>query len=117
MKMEVQSIAAALGTVAEKGEWLEVTREESVSVRLSSEDTKGSYTVIKIVAQPRNGAVRHIHRKKEEHFLVVEGALHMAKGDEVFDLFAGVSVSMGKGVPHAWCNLVESLFASRDLQT
>jgi mannose-6-phosphate isomerase-like protein (cupin superfamily) len=99
--------AAVLARVAEKGAWLEVTPGESFTVRVTSEDTKGGYTVIEIVAQPRNGVVRHIHHKEEEHFIVVEGTLHMARGDDVFDVPAGSSVSIPRGVPHAWCNLGE----------
>ncbi len=99
--------AAALAAVAEKGEWLEVTPGESFTVRVTSEDTKGGYTVIEIVAQPFNGVVRHVHHKEEEHFIVVEGTLRMAKGDDVFDVPAGSSMSIPRGVPHAWCNLGE----------
>jgi mannose-6-phosphate isomerase-like protein (cupin superfamily) len=96
---------AVRAAAADEGEWLEVTPGESFNVRLTSETTKGRYTVIEIVVQPQNGVVMHAHHREEENFIIVEGTLHMAKADEVFDLPAGSSVSIPRGVPHAWCNL------------
>jgi len=60
--------------------------------------------VIEIVADPGNGVPLHIHNKEDEHFIVVEGTLDIANGDRRWDAPAGTSITVRRGVPHAWCN-------------
>ena len=86
------------------GEWLQVTPGERFKIRVSSAQTLGAYSVIEIVADPGNGVPLHIHNKEEEHFIVVEGTLDIANGDRRWDAPAGTSVTVRRGVPHAWCN-------------
>jgi hypothetical protein len=49
----------------------------------------------------------HVHANEDEHFLVLEGTLHVANGNEKLDIPAGATVTVKKGVPHAWANLGE----------
>ena len=86
------------------GEWLQVTPGERFKIRIASSQTMGSYAVIEIVADPHNGVPLHIHSKEEEHFIVLEGTLDIAVGDRRGDAPAGTSVTVKRGVPHAWCN-------------
>jgi uncharacterized cupin superfamily protein len=44
----------------------------------------------------------------DEHFIVLEGTLHIANGDKTLDARAGTAVTVRKGVPHVWCNLSET---------
>jgi mannose-6-phosphate isomerase-like protein (cupin superfamily) len=88
----------------DRGEWLQVTPGERFRIRVSSAQTMGAYSVIEIVADPGNGVPLHIHDKEEEHFIVVEGTLDFANGDRRWDAPAGTSVTVKRGVPHAWCN-------------
>jgi mannose-6-phosphate isomerase-like protein (cupin superfamily) len=85
--------------------WLEVTPGERMRFLTSSESTNGAYMVLECVADPRNGVPMHVHDNEEEHFIVVEGALHLVEGGRALDLTAGMAVTVKKGVPHAWCNL------------
>lgn len=50
----------------------------------------------------------HIHQNEDEHFIILEGTARIASGDKTFDAAAGTTVSLSKGVPHAWCNLSDS---------
>ena len=86
-------------------EWLQITPGERCRIRTSVEETEGTYSVLEMVADPRNGVGMHIHKNEDEHFIVLEGTLHIANGDERLDDRAGTTVSIRKGVPHAWCNL------------
>jgi mannose-6-phosphate isomerase-like protein (cupin superfamily) len=88
----------------EHSEWLQVTPGERFKIRVPSAQTMGAYSVIEIVADPRNGVPLHIHDKEEEHFIVLEGTLGIANGDRRWDAPAGTSVTVKRGVPHAWCN-------------
>lgn len=91
-----------------ESEWLETTPGERFRIRISSSDTGGAYLILEIEADPRIGVPLHVHDNEEEHFIVIEGALQIAVGGKTQDFGAGTSVTVGKGVPHAWCNLTES---------
>jgi mannose-6-phosphate isomerase-like protein (cupin superfamily) len=91
----------------DKGEWLETTPGERFKIRTSVEETKGIYTMLEVVADPRNGVPMQVHKNEDEHFLVLEGTLHMVVGDATLDIPAGTAITVGKGDPHAWCNLTE----------
>jgi mannose-6-phosphate isomerase-like protein (cupin superfamily)/uncharacterized protein YjiS (DUF1127 family) len=88
----------------DRGQWQHVTPGERFKIRVSSAQTMGAYSVIEIVADPGNGVPLHIHNKVDEHLIVVEGTLDIANGDRRWDASAGTSVTVRRGVPHAWCN-------------
>ena len=90
------------------GEWLQITPGERFKIRTSVEETEGAFAMLELVADPRNGAPMHIHKNEDEHFIVLEGTLHIANGDKTLDAPAGTAVTVRKGVPHAWCNLSET---------
>jgi mannose-6-phosphate isomerase-like protein (cupin superfamily) len=64
----------------------------------------GAYSVVEIVAERGHGTPVHIHENEDEHFVVVQGTVHMMRGDETFDATAGAAISLRKGIPHPWCN-------------
>ncbi len=90
------------------GEWLQITPGERFKVRTSVDETEGAYTMLEMVAAPRNGAPMHIHKNEDEHFIVLEGTLHIVNGDKTLDAPAGTAVTVSKGVPHGWCNLADT---------
>ena len=91
-----------------KSEWLETTPGERFMIRTPSADTGGAYLMLEIEADPQNGVPLHAHDNEEEHFIVVEGTVQIAVGGRTQDVPAGASVTVGKGVHHAWCNLTDS---------
>ncbi|HYZ61375.1 MAG TPA: cupin domain-containing protein [Acetobacteraceae bacterium] len=91
-----------------EGHWLETTPGERMIIRTSADETAGIYAMLEVVADPGNGVPMHTHKNEDEHFLVLEGTLHIANGDERLDVPAGAAVSVKKGVPHAWCNLADT---------
>jgi mannose-6-phosphate isomerase-like protein (cupin superfamily) len=90
------------------GEWLQITPGERFKIRTSAEETEEAYTMLELVADPQNGAPMHLHKNEVEHFIVLEGTLHIANGDKTLDAPVGSAVTVRKGVPHAWCNLSET---------
>ena len=54
-------------------EWPSVTPGEHFSVRVSSEETDGTYTMLEIVADHRNGTPMHLHQNEDLHFIILEG--------------------------------------------
>lgn len=84
--------------------WSEVTRGERYVIRTTSEEANGAYAMLEVVASPRNGVPMHVHDNEEEHFIILEGKAFIANGDSRAEVSAGSSVTIGRGVPHAWCN-------------
>jgi mannose-6-phosphate isomerase-like protein (cupin superfamily) len=88
--------------------WLETTPGERFRIQTSSIDTGGAYLMLEFEAAPRIGVPLHTHDNEEEHFIIVEGTAQIAVGDKTQDFPAGTSITVGKGIPHAWCNLTDS---------
>jgi mannose-6-phosphate isomerase-like protein (cupin superfamily) len=84
--------------------WSEVTRGERYIIRTPSEETNGAYSMLEVTANPRNGVPMHIHENEEEHFIILEGKALVANGDSRAEVGAGSSITIGKGIHHAWCN-------------
>jgi mannose-6-phosphate isomerase-like protein (cupin superfamily) len=91
----------------EHEDWSEVTRGERYIIRTTSEQAKGAYSVLEVVAEPRNGVPTHVHDNEEEHFIILSGKALIANGNGRVEVGAGSSVTIGRGVPHAWCNTSE----------
>jgi hypothetical protein len=47
--------------------------------------TEGAFAMLDLIADPRNGAPMHVHKNEDEHFIVLEGTLHIANGDKTLD--------------------------------
>jgi quercetin dioxygenase-like cupin family protein len=92
-----------------EGEWWEVTPGERFTIRTSVTETGGAYTMLEVTAEARNGVPIHIHAGEEEHFVVLEGKLHLTNGDQQLELSAGMTATVARGTPHAWCNISNSL--------
>jgi len=93
----------------ERDQWMETTPGERFRIQTSSLDTGGAYLVMEVEADPRMGVPLHLHLNEEEHFIVVDGTLQISAAGVTRDFKAGHSVTIGKGVPHAWCNLTDAV--------
>lgn len=65
--------------------------------------------MLEVVADPRNGVPLHVHANEEEHFVVLEGQVHLVNGGQASNLSAGDSATVKRGTPHAWCNISDSI--------
>lgn len=91
------------GVSADTG-WFEAEPGVKFKVLVPTEQTDGLYACLESIAQKGTGSTFHIHHKEDEHFLILEGAGHFALGDKKFDVHAGNSISLPRGIPHAWSN-------------
>lgn len=89
-------------------EWSEITPGERYILRVSSDETNGAYSMIEIVAEYRNGTPEHVHLNEDEHFVILEGKAHFSNGGRRMDLTAGSTLTVPKGVRHAWCCISET---------
>lgn len=86
------------------GEWLQTRPGERCLIRISAADTNGAYSVVEAVAEAGDSTPVHVHQNEDEHFLILEGVARIAYGDKTFDVAAGETISLRRGVPHAWGN-------------
>lgn len=91
-------------TNASNSEWLKTRPGERCLIRVSAADTDGAYSVVEILAEAGDSTPIHVHQNEDEHFHILEGSARIAYGDETFDAAAGETVSLRRGVPHAWGN-------------
>jgi mannose-6-phosphate isomerase-like protein (cupin superfamily) len=108
MSMTVwEAAAAASAFLLRSGpndDWQEVTPGERIKIHTSSEQTCGAFSMVEAIAEPGNGVPMHVHHHEDEHFIVLEGTFHVAVGNKRVDLSAGETITVARGVPHAWCN-------------
>lgn len=86
-------------------EWSEVTPGERFLIRISSEETGGAYSMLEIEADRGYGTPMHIHERNDAHFVIIAGEARFAYGESTADISAGASLTVRRGIPHAWGNL------------
>jgi mannose-6-phosphate isomerase-like protein (cupin superfamily) len=87
------------------GTWYEGTHGERIAVRLSSLDTNGAYAIVESIAAPGCATPMHLHHNEAEHFVIIAGSYRIAIGEKIFEVSAGASITLPKGVPHSWRNI------------
>jgi mannose-6-phosphate isomerase-like protein (cupin superfamily) len=55
-------------------------------------------------ALPQTGPFLHVHHREDEWHYVLSGAFIFKPGDESFQLPAGGSIWLPRGIPHVWAN-------------
>ena len=87
--------------------WLDGAEGERQAIRVDSRTTGGAYAVIESAAEPGCAVPTHLHRKEDEHFLVISGRYRIAVGGKLFDAAPGARVSVPRNTPHSWRNVAE----------
>jgi quercetin dioxygenase-like cupin family protein len=72
------------------------------TIKASSETTDGRLAVIEHVAPQGAGSPLHVHRREDEWFYVIEGALTFWVGGEVIEAPAGSFVYGPRDIPHTF---------------
>jgi mannose-6-phosphate isomerase-like protein (cupin superfamily) len=85
-------------------EWFEPEPGVRFKVLASTEQTAGAYACLENIAQKGTGSPLHIHHNEDEHFLILEGTAHLVLGEKTIDLPAGQTITLPRGIPHAWSN-------------
>src|SRR5258708_32688580 len=70
------------------------------SVKASKRSTGGAFTLIE--SHTAGGAPWHVHSREDEYLYVLDGALTVSCGEEVFRVEAGSFVFLPRGIAHAW---------------
>jgi quercetin dioxygenase-like cupin family protein len=73
-----------------------------VTVKASSETTNGRVAVIEHLAPEGSGSPLHVHRREDEWFYVLEGALTFWVGGQRIEAPAGAFVYGPRDIPHTF---------------
>lgn len=78
---------------------------ESVTCKVSSENTGGAYSLFEVISPPHGEAPLHIHHGEDEAFYLLDGDLLIQKGEQTFQATAGSCVQFPKGLAHTYKNI------------
>lgn len=70
------------------------------STKASKISTGGGLTLIE--SRTTGGAPLHVHTREDEYFYVVEGAIKVRLGDDIFEAGPRSFVFLPRNIPHGW---------------
>ena len=77
---------------------------DEITVKVSSLDSDGAYSLMHWLVAPNASAPAHIHDEYEETFYVLSGKLEFLVGDETTVVQAGDFIRAPKGTRHGYTN-------------
>lgn len=97
------------GLVIRAGEGKDISlaqhRQRTIRVKAGEQETAGAYQLFEsTVPAGGRGAPPHLHRRAEEGFYVLEGALNLRLGEEEIEATAGTFVLVPRGLAHSFDN-------------
>src|SRR5215210_9020829 len=72
------------------------------TVLADSEETGGRFALIESLSPKGTEPPRHIHRREDETFYVLEGQITFYVGEETYAAVPGAFVSAPRGAPHSY---------------
>lgn len=88
-----------------EGKVLQVLPGETVTLKATSADTDGTYTLVEVTDEPQAGTPPHLHRREDEAFYILEGTYAFQIGERALTATAGCFMTASKGVPHSYKNV------------
>ena len=73
--------------------------------KADASNSAGRFDFITASFAPMTGPPLHLHREQDDSFYILEGALTIQVGEEVFDISPGDFLSVPPGVAHTFDNL------------
>jgi len=81
---------------------------DQLTVKVSSADTGGAFTLLETIAPPSAGPPLHVHTRESETFFVLDGQFKFVVGDQTIQAAAGEVLVAPPGIPHRFQNVGES---------
>ena len=72
------------------------------TIKASGETTDGRVAMVEVLAPRGHGSPLHVHRREDEWFYVIEGALSFWVGGDTIDAPAGSFVYGPRDIPHTF---------------
>jgi quercetin dioxygenase-like cupin family protein len=102
----LESIAFARGRSLDRSVWYSGWL---LTFLATAEETRGQFALIEATARKGNVPPRHIHRREEETFYVLEGEMNATVGDRTFKATPGTLVCLPRDVAHSFAIESEQL--------
>lgn len=78
---------------------------QHLTLELSSSDTGGRSSAVRIEAPPGGGPAAHVHSREDETYVVTKGHFRFWRGKDIIDARPGMAVYLPRGIPHQWRNV------------
>lgn len=75
---------------------------ELAIIHTTGEETNGKYCIIELYAAKEGSPPWHIHRREDEGFYIVDGALTVYIGNEIYKAKKGDFLMAPKDIPHTY---------------
>ena len=92
---------ASVGIILGPGEGRAIPGTDTLTLKATSEQTGGSIGVLEATSPPGYGPPRHIHRRSDELFYVLEGEFLFLIGERQINAMPGAFVFIPRGTVHA----------------
>ncbi len=76
-----------------------------ITLKLTSEDTGGAFSLFEGLVPPGGGPPPHIHQREDESFYVLEGEFEILVGENTIPTGAGSCVHVPSGTLHTFKNV------------
>lgn len=77
------------------------------TIKARTESTNGSFVLVENIIGPLLGPPKHVHRREDEMWYVLDGNFRFIAGDRLFDAPQGSFVFVPRGTAHCFQNLEE----------
>jgi quercetin dioxygenase-like cupin family protein len=82
---------------------------DTVTIKVTGEDTDGIYTLVQTVSPPQGGPPLHLHHREDEAFYVLEGEFEVQCGENKIRAVPGSFVLAPREIPHTFRNINSGL--------
>jgi len=78
---------------------------DRMTVEVSSTDTNGVSSTLRVDPSPGHGPRAHIHSREDEIYVVMRGHFRFWSGTRVVDAMPGSVIFLPRNKPHQWLNV------------
>jgi len=75
---------------------------DNQTIKLSSNDTNGKFTIVENYNAPGTGIPMHVHENEDELFRILEGEMEFDTQGKISVLTAGDMILLPRQIPHAF---------------
>jgi quercetin dioxygenase-like cupin family protein len=94
-----------LVVAAEQGPTVEMGPLERIVFKTSGATTGDAFDLLEVTTQPGGGPPEHVHHRNDEANYVINGALRVKLGSDLFTAEVGSFFFVPRGTPHAFGNV------------
>jgi mannose-6-phosphate isomerase-like protein (cupin superfamily) len=104
-------VRRAKSFVVNAGEGRDLRGPAGGDLRLKSDtdSTDGAFTLLEIEIGPKQGPPRHLHRREDEMWYVLDGSFRFFADDEILTASPGAFVFVPRGTSHCFQNLEDRM--------